>query len=150
MDIDEYLAEVRRLWITGQATEHSYRPALQALFRAIDPALDVIDEPKKSEGGMPDVLFRRNAISIGWAEAKDLDKDVIRLKGYSVEQRRRYEAAYLNLLYTNGVDSEQSTATRSSPCSFWVEIRSSLTELLLSTSPATTLRRETAATQLAD
>ena len=106
MDIDGYLAEVRRLWSTGQATEHSYRPALQTLFRSVDPALDVINEPKKSEGGMPDFLFQRNAISIGWAEAKDIDKDVIRLKGYSVEQRRRYEAAYPNLLYTNGVDFE--------------------------------------------
>ncbi len=106
MDIDGYLAEVRRLWSTGQATEHSYCPALQTLFRSVDPALDVINEPKKSEGGMPDFLFQRNAISIGWAEAKDIDKDVIRLKGYSVEQRRRYEAAYPNLLYTNGVDFE--------------------------------------------
>ena len=106
MDIDGYLAEVRRLWTTGQATEHSYRPTLQALFRSIDPALDVINEPKRSEGGMPDFLFARNGVAVGWAEAKDIDKDVIRLKGYSVEQRRRYEAAYPNLLYTNGVDFE--------------------------------------------
>ena len=55
---------------------------------------------------MPDFLFARNGVAIGWAEAKTLDKDVIRLKGYSVEQRRRYEAAYPNLLYTNGVDFE--------------------------------------------
>ncbi|CAN0575815.1 unnamed protein product, partial [Laminaria digitata] len=40
----------------------------------------------------------------GWCEAKDIDKDVIKLKGYSVEQRKRYENAYPNLIYTNGVD----------------------------------------------
>lgn len=34
----------------------------------------------------------------------DIDKDVIKLKGYSVEQRKTYESAYPNLIYTNGVD----------------------------------------------
>lgn len=87
MDIDGYLAEVRALWMSGSATEHSYRPALRDLFAAVDPALDVINEPKRSEGGMPDVLFQRD--SIGWAEAQDIDKDIIRLKGYSVGQSKR-------------------------------------------------------------
>lgn len=41
----------------------------------------------------------------GWAEAKDV-KDVIKLKGYSIEQRKRYEKAYPNLIYTNGVEFE--------------------------------------------
>lgn len=53
---------------------------------------------------MVDFIFNRGDVAIGWYEAKDIDKDVIRLKGYSVEQRKRYEKAYPNLLYTNGVD----------------------------------------------
>lgn len=55
---------------------------------------------------MPDFLFQRGDVPFGWAEAKDIDKDVIKLKGYSIEQRKRYEAAYPNLIYTNGVDFE--------------------------------------------
>jgi hypothetical protein len=55
---------------------------------------------------MPDFLFQRGEIPFGWAEAKDIDKDVIKLKGYSKGQRKRYEAAYPNLIYTNGVDFE--------------------------------------------
>lgn len=55
---------------------------------------------------MPDFLFQRNAVPVGWCEAKDIDKDVIKLKGYSVDQRKRYEKAYPNLIYTNGVDFE--------------------------------------------
>jgi hypothetical protein len=106
MDVSAYLDEVNRQFRSGNATEHSYRPALFQLFGSIDPALTVINEPKKSEAGMPDFLFERNGIPIGWAEAKDIDKDVIRLKGYSVEQRKRYEKAYPNLIYTNGVDFE--------------------------------------------
>jgi hypothetical protein len=106
VDIAGYLDEVRSKFESGQATEHSYRPALEKLFGSIDPKLTVINEPKKSEGGMPDFLFQRGDIPFGWAEAKDIDKDVIKLKGYSKEQRKRYEAAYPNLIYTNGVDFE--------------------------------------------
>ncbi|WP_420477985.1 type ISP restriction/modification enzyme [Brevundimonas sp. FT23028] len=106
MQIDQYLAKVQAQYQSGQATEHSYRPALNELFQSIDPALTVINEPKQSEGGMPDFMFQRDGVPIGWAEAKDIDKDVIKLKGYSIEQRKRYEKAYPNLLYTNGVDFE--------------------------------------------
>ncbi|MBH9536242.1 type ISP restriction/modification enzyme [Novosphingopyxis sp. YJ-S2-01] len=106
MDIAQYLEVVRSTYATGHATEHSYRAALQGLFQSIDPAIEVVNEPKRSEGGMPDFLFQRDGIAFGWAEAKDIDKDVIKLKGYSVEQRKRYENAYPNLIYTNGVDFE--------------------------------------------
>lgn len=104
--ISEYLERIIAQFKSGQATEHSYRPALNDLFQNIDPKLTVINEPKQSEGGMPDFMFLRDGIPIGWAEAKDIDKDVIKLKGYSVEQRKRYEAAYPNLIYTNGIDFE--------------------------------------------
>ena len=106
MDIRNYLDQVSSQYSSGQATEHSYRPALHALFMSIDPTLTVVNEPKKSEAGMPDFLFDRAGVPLGWAEAKDIDKDVIKLKGYSVEQRKRYEKAFPNLIYTNGVDFE--------------------------------------------
>ncbi|WP_306097279.1 type ISP restriction/modification enzyme [Qipengyuania flava] len=106
MDIAGYLREITEIYKSGDATEHSYRAPLQRLFESIDDSARVINEPKRSEGGMPDFLFQRNGVAFGWAEAKDIDKDVIKLKGYSVEQRKRYENAYPNLLYTNGVDFE--------------------------------------------
>ena len=98
MNIADYLDQVRAKYASGQATEHSYRPALQALFESIDPSLTVINEPKKSDAGMPDFLFQRGDVPLGWCEAKDVDKDVIKLKGYSIEQRKRYEKAYPNLI----------------------------------------------------
>ena len=106
MDIGRYLSKVKEKYDSGQATELSYRGALEELFQSIDPTITVINEPKKSEGGMPDFLFQRDGIPLGWAEAKDIDKDVIKLKGYSKPQRERYENAYPNLIYTNGVDFE--------------------------------------------
>ncbi|HEV7289720.1 type ISP restriction/modification enzyme [Sphingomonas sp.] len=106
MNISAYLDQVRAAYESGRATEHSYRPALHALFQSIDPALTVINEPKRGDAGMVDFMFERGGIPFGWAEAKDIDKDVIKLKGYSIEQRKRYEKAYPNLIYTNGVDFE--------------------------------------------
>lgn len=106
MNIAGYLSEVIAKYQTGQATEHSYRAPLERLFESIDPALTVINEPKRSDAGMPDFIFQRKDVPVGWVEAKDVDKDVIALKGYSKEQRQRYEAAFPNLIYTNGVDFE--------------------------------------------
>jgi hypothetical protein len=34
MDISGYLTEIRSLAASGQATEHSYRPALERLFKS--------------------------------------------------------------------------------------------------------------------
>lgn len=106
LDIAAYLEQITSIHATGAATEHSYRPALASLFASIDDTARVINEPKRSEGGMPDFVFERDGVAFGWCEAKDLPKDVVKLKGYSVEQRKRYENAYPNLIYTNGVDFE--------------------------------------------
>jgi hypothetical protein len=81
VNISEYLDEVRKVYATGQASEHSYRPAIQKLFASIDSTLTVINEPKKSEAGMPDFIFQRGVVPVGWTECKDVDKDVLRLKG---------------------------------------------------------------------
>jgi len=35
LNIADYLDEVSFKYLTGHATEHSYRPALEALFRSI-------------------------------------------------------------------------------------------------------------------
>lgn len=63
--VADHLAQVRAKYASGEATEHSYRPALQALFEGVDPAITVINEPKRSEAGMPDFLFRRGGVPVG-------------------------------------------------------------------------------------
>lgn len=73
MDIAAYLEEVRSKYESGQAIEHSYRSALQSLFQSVDASLTVIDAPKKSEAGMPNFLFVRDGVPLGWAEARDVE-----------------------------------------------------------------------------
>jgi hypothetical protein len=108
MNIQSYLDEVRSKYASGQATEHSYRPALESLFRSIDPDLEVINEPRRVAVGAPDFVFNRNGLSIGWAEAKDIGRDITRFRPteYSKEQKDRYRKGLPNLIYTNGVDFE--------------------------------------------
>lgn len=107
--IQAYLSEIRSLHASGQTTEHSFRPALVKLFRAVDPALVVINEPKHmTDVGAPDFVFNRNEIAIGWCEAKDIGKDIRKFSStdYSKSQKERYKKGLPNLIYTNGLDFE--------------------------------------------
>ena len=90
MNIAAYLIAIRALYRSGQTTEHSFRPALARLFGEIDPALTVINEPKRLvDVGAPDFVFARDGISIGWCEAKDIGQDVRKFAAndYSKEQK---------------------------------------------------------------
>jgi predicted helicase len=109
MNVGGYLDEIRKLSESGQATEHSYRPALERLFQSIDSDLTVINEPKRlTDVGAPDFVFNRNGVSVGWCEAKDLTKEITKFKtgDYSKEQKARYAKGLPNLIYTNGTDFE--------------------------------------------
>ncbi|WP_133726763.1 MULTISPECIES: hypothetical protein [unclassified Novosphingobium] len=64
MDVQGYLDEVRRLYASGQTTEHSFRPALARLFESIDPALIVINEPQHmTKVGASDFVFQRGDVA---------------------------------------------------------------------------------------
>jgi hypothetical protein len=109
MDIPGYLDEIRKLYASGQSTEHSFRPALERLFTSIDPALTVINEPRRIvDVGAVDFAFHRGTVPIGWCEAKDIGKDIRKFAAndYSKAQKDRYRKAYPNLIYTNGLDFE--------------------------------------------
>ena len=58
------------------ATEHTYRAALQSLLETTLLGIAVINEPNQIECGTPDYVLTRNAILRGYIEAKDLDKDL--------------------------------------------------------------------------
>ncbi|MFC3096666.1 type ISP restriction/modification enzyme [Alteraurantiacibacter palmitatis] len=108
MDIAGYVSKIRGLYASGQTTEHSFRPALSDLFGSIDPDVKVINEPRRVAVGAPDFVFTRRGISIGWVEAKDIDKDIRKFAAtdYSREQKARYAKGLPNLIYTNGRDFE--------------------------------------------
>ncbi len=106
MKIQEYLSEVIRIHKTGEATEHSYRSALQNLFSTINDEVKALNEPKRVKCGAPDFLVSRGEIIIGHVEAKDINKDLTALKGDEAAQKARYLKALPNLIYTNCLDFE--------------------------------------------
>ena len=95
-----YLREVAEIYSKGNATEHSYRGALQTLLKALLPQVTVTHEPKRVACGGPDyVLTRRNGLPLGYVEAKDLG---VRLDDdRHKEQFDRYRKALENIMFTN-------------------------------------------------
>jgi len=98
--IAKYLDEIAHLLKTGQAREHAYRPALQALMQCLDD-VTAVNDPKRSEHGNPDFILLKTSnrdIVLGHAETKDLGVDLNRVE--HTEQMTRY-AKYQKLVLTD-------------------------------------------------
>ena len=82
IDIAGFFQTVKDKLATGQATEHSYRPALEKLLKSINPELTVINEPKQiTDIGKPDFVIMRDDVPVGYVEAKDVGLDIRKMKG---------------------------------------------------------------------
>ncbi|MCW5681589.1 MAG: DNA methyltransferase [Xanthobacteraceae bacterium] len=99
--IEEFVSKVAEVYRTGNATEHSYRPALQKLFDSLDPEVSALNEPRRVKVGAPDFSLSRSEIVIGHCEAKDLSVDLEAMKDANLTQKKRYTEGLANLLYTN-------------------------------------------------
>jgi hypothetical protein len=106
LSVTAYLEKIRKTYATGQAMEHSYRSALEALLESAAPDLDAINEPKRVACGAPDFIVERKGIPVGHCEAKDLHIDLRSLKDANLNQKKRHLKALPNLIYTNGLDFE--------------------------------------------
>jgi hypothetical protein len=99
--IHDFINSVVKIYRTGSATEHSYRPALQKLFNSFDPLITALNEPRREKVGAPDFSIGRGDIVIGHCEAKDLPIDLKVMKDANLAQKKRYVGGLQNLLYTN-------------------------------------------------
>ena len=99
MEIQKYLKQLDRELSAGNATEHTYRPALKALLEDAIAGVLATNEPKQIECGAPDYVLTRNDIPLGYIEAKDIDKDLA--DKTHKEQLRRYTDSLDNLIFTN-------------------------------------------------
>ncbi|MDR0637394.1 MAG: N-6 DNA methylase [Spirochaetaceae bacterium] len=98
-EIARYLSEVDKLYRAGNATEHSYRPALKSLFEKITTGLTITNEPKHIACGAPDYIITKAGTPLGYIEAKDIP---VRLDGkQNKEQFDRYKQSLGNLIITN-------------------------------------------------
>jgi hypothetical protein len=97
--IKSYLAKIDREFKTGRATEHTHRPALKDMIEALDGGIRATNEPKRVECGAPDFVLRRDGLSIGYVETKDLGKSLDEAE--DSDQLERYKKSLPNLILTD-------------------------------------------------
>jgi len=97
--LKSYLSGIEQALRTGNATEHTHRPALKTLIEQIATGITATNEPKRIKCGAPDYIVTRNTIPLGYIEAKDVG---IPLDGVeSGEQLKRYRESLANLILTD-------------------------------------------------
>lgn len=99
--VQAYINQLKRELTTGNALEHSYRPALKNLIESLDATVTAVNEPTRSAHGAPDFIFlnKKNVnLILGYAETKDVNVNLDHVE--KTEQLKRY-LGYSNLVLTN-------------------------------------------------
>ena len=97
--VSTYVNNLRDIYGSGQATEHSYRSPLASLLRAFDRNVQVINEPRRLEFGAPDLVLQLAGQPVGYVECKDVGIALDAVE--NSDQLVRYRKACDNLLLTN-------------------------------------------------
>ena len=67
-----YLKQIAQNLATGDATEHTHRPALARLLEDLADNVQAINEPQRIACGAPDLAVLREGLLVGHVEAKDV------------------------------------------------------------------------------
>jgi hypothetical protein len=97
--IQSYLQSIATHLQTGNATEHTHRPALQNLLTALLPHYRITNEPRRIACGSPDFEIAKGEEPIGHLETKDVGVDLDKVQ--KSEQLKRYLESLNNLLLTD-------------------------------------------------
>lgn len=102
--VNTYLNKLQTELITGNAMEHSYRPAFKSLIEQIDLTIQAVNEPTRSAHGSPDFIFLKKGnknFTFGYAETKDINVNLNDIE--KTEQLKRY-LGYPRLILTNYIE----------------------------------------------
>jgi hypothetical protein len=94
-----YLKAIRAKFETGDASEHTHRPALEDLVESFSKNVIVINEPKRIACGAPDLVIKKEDFPIGYIEAKDIGRSLDEAE--RSEQLYRYLNSLENLILTD-------------------------------------------------
>ena len=107
MDLKEYISTINQKFKAGNATEHSYRGALEQLIQTLLPKLRIVNEPKRVKCGAPDYIAScKDGMPVFYIEAKDIgdnDLDGRNPHGHK-EQFTRYKQALDYIIFTDYLD----------------------------------------------
>ena len=95
-----YFKRLKTTYATDQATEHSYRSALENLIEGLgDNRVRALNEPKRVECGAPDFIVERGGVPIGHVECKDVGVPLDLVEKDT--QLKRYRESLPNLILTD-------------------------------------------------
>jgi predicted helicase len=94
-----YLKAIEKALAAGNATEHTYRPALQRFIEQLGDGITATNEPKRVRCGAPDYVVTRGETPLGYVEAKDVGRPLDREE--KSEQMGRYLEGLDNLILTD-------------------------------------------------
>lgn len=97
--IAAYLTEINNTYLSGNATEHTYRPALKNFIEAIGKNVVATNEPKRIACGAPDFIVEKNCFAIGFIECKNIGESLDTAE--RSEQLTRYLTSIDNLILTD-------------------------------------------------
>jgi len=100
--ISQYLNQIQKNLQTGVAKELTHRSALEKLLETLQPAISVVNEPKRIECGSPDLVIldpKADNMPLGYIEAKDIGLSLD--NALKTEQLERYLAFSDNLILTD-------------------------------------------------
>lgn len=103
VNLDDYLSELSAHLKTGEAREHTYRPACERLFTSFDDVQAANDQARTEFGATDYVFYKKSNVSVilGYCEAKDIDANLDKTE--KTEQLSRY-SGYDNLILTNYIE----------------------------------------------
>ncbi len=104
-----YCNQITRIHATGQATEHSYRPAFASLVEALGGGqVRALNEPSHVACGAPDFIVERHGVPTGHIECKNVSVHLDDVENNA--QLRRYRDGLPNLILTNYLEFRWYTA----------------------------------------
>ena len=134
MDLKEYISTVNQKYRAGNATEHSYRGALEQLMQTLLPKLRIVNEPKRVKCGAPDyIASRKDGMPVFYIEAKDIgdnDLDGRNPHGHKAQFTRYKHALDYNILaIRSSLHAISKPSTILSSQTIWTSIFTSMASL---------------------
>jgi hypothetical protein len=96
---DTYLKAVEADYRRGNATEYTYRNALETFMEALGHGIAASNDPKHIACGAPDFIVEKGKVPLGYVETKVLGVDLDKVE--KSEQMKRYLKALHNLILTD-------------------------------------------------
>lgn len=97
--ISEYIQSIEEKLSEEGATEHTHRSALESLLERIGQDVLALNDPSRVECGAPDFRLRKDSLTIGHVEAKDVGTSLDDAE--DTDQLKRYRESLQNLVLTD-------------------------------------------------